>query len=108
MNIVSNSSLGFDNDPFTGPPTPERDALWEDLYNCMRLRRSVFEASLTLELVAMIKIPIESAAKLADRTVPIPGDPGQYIISLDVFHELHCLVNLTIVSPDDACLTQMS
>lgn len=32
------------------------------------------------------------AARLANRTVPIGNDPGYYAVTLDVFHELHCLV----------------
>ena len=35
----------------------------------------------------------KDAAKLANRTVPIPGDPEHYAVSIDVFHQLHCLVS---------------
>lgn len=35
---------------------------------------------------------MSDAAKLANRTVPIPHDPGYYAVGLDVFHQLHCLV----------------
>lgn len=93
VNIVSNSSLGHDSDPYTGPPTPERDALWEGLYNCELIFEEFNKDSSNKKLVGLSKIPLESAAQLVNRTVPIPGDPGQYIVSLDVFHELHCLVS---------------
>lgn len=35
---------------------------------------------------------MSDAAKLANKTVPIPDYPGEYVIQLDVFHQLHCLV----------------
>jgi len=38
-------------------------------------------------------IPEEQARKLANRTVIFPNDPQRrYVIELDVFHQLHCLV----------------
>jgi hypothetical protein len=30
--------------------------------------------------------------QLPNRTAPIPGDEDHYIVGLDVFHQLHCLV----------------
>lgn len=51
------------------------------------------EHLLTVE-VGVSRIPKETAAKLVNYTIPIPGDPGYYIISLNVFHQLHCLVNI--------------
>jgi hypothetical protein len=46
----------------------------------------------------MVKIPASVAAKLVNKTVPIPEDlgysSGYYLIGLDVFHQLHCLVVL--------------
>lgn len=38
------------------------------------------------------KINRKDAAKLTNRTVPIPGDPDHYAVSIDIFHQLHCLV----------------
>lgn len=35
---------------------------------------------------------MSDAAQLFNRTVPIANDPGFYVMSLDVFHELHSLV----------------
>ena len=37
-------------------------------------------------------IPMEQAAKLPVKTTPIPEAPGYYVVGLDVFHQLHCLV----------------
>lgn len=36
----------------------------------------------------------EEAALIPNRTEPLPGNEGRYAISLDVFHQLHCLVRL--------------
>lgn len=35
---------------------------------------------------------MSQAARLVNKTVPIPGEPGQYVVQLNVFHQLHCLV----------------
>lgn len=44
----------------------------------------------------MVKIPASDAAKLVNKPVPIPNasgyNSGYYLIGLDVFHQLHCLV----------------
>ncbi|KZP29098.1 hypothetical protein FIBSPDRAFT_1039098 [Athelia psychrophila] len=37
------------------------------------------------------KIPKSDAPKMLNRTVAIPGDEENYVIALDVFHQLHCL-----------------
>ncbi|KAF1978171.1 hypothetical protein BU23DRAFT_577611 [Bimuria novae-zelandiae CBS 107.79] len=39
----------------------------------------------------MSRIPLQEASQLTNRTVPIPDDPGYYVVTIDVFHELHCL-----------------
>lgn len=39
------------------------------------------------------RIPKSDAARLVNKTEPIPGEPGNYIVALNVFHELHCLVS---------------
>ncbi|KAL8243965.1 hypothetical protein R6Q59_010223 [Mikania micrantha] len=74
VNEVSISGFGHERSPYSGKPNDANNAAWEYLYD-----------------FGLSRIPIESAAKLVNRTVPIPGDPGYYIVSLDVFHELHCL-----------------
>lgn len=35
---------------------------------------------------------MSEAIQLENRTTPIPDEPGQYIVILEVFHQLHCLV----------------
>ncbi|KAF3919606.1 hypothetical protein ABW20_dc0103818 [Dactylellina cionopaga] len=59
---------------YQGPPTDERNAAWDELYNS-----------------AMVKIPRSSAKKMINRTLPVPGQPGYYAVGIEVFHQLHCL-----------------
>ncbi|KAF9522396.1 hypothetical protein CPB83DRAFT_777148, partial [Crepidotus variabilis] len=69
---------------YQGPSAPERDKAWEDLYS-----------------FGISRIPKSSAAKLVNKTIPIPGDTDHYIIGLDVFHQLHCInmLRLRVFSP---------
>ncbi|KAF7326324.1 hypothetical protein MKEN_00485800 [Mycena kentingensis (nom. inval.)] len=73
--------LGFEPDlsDFQIPSSPELDAKWEDLYS-----------------FGVSRIPQAQAALIPNVTSRIPGDPdGYYIIGLDVFHQLHCLVSIS-------------
>ncbi|KIN09166.1 hypothetical protein OIDMADRAFT_111443, partial [Oidiodendron maius Zn] len=57
-----------------GLPTDEVDRLWEDLYQ-----------------YGISHIPANEAARLPNRTTAIPTMPNDFVIQLDVFHQLHCL-----------------
>ncbi|KAJ6451914.1 hypothetical protein C8R45DRAFT_848091, partial [Mycena sanguinolenta] len=56
------------------PPSPKLDAAWDELYN-----------------FGVSQIPKSQARLLPNKTHPIPGDESNYILELDVFHNLHCL-----------------
>ncbi|KAE9403035.1 hypothetical protein BT96DRAFT_512280 [Gymnopus androsaceus JB14] len=63
--------------PYQGYPSPEVDAAWAALYPYV-------EAA----------IPKSEAAKMANKTSPIPGDESNYFVIPEVFHTLHCLDTL--------------
>ncbi|KAE9409717.1 hypothetical protein BT96DRAFT_806673, partial [Gymnopus androsaceus JB14] len=69
-----NASFGTHLTEYEGPPSEALDEKWHDLYR-----------------YGISRIPASEAEKLVDKTVPIPEDEKHYIISLDVFHQLHCL-----------------
>jgi hypothetical protein len=39
-----------------------------------------------------VGIPRDQAAQLSNLTAPIPGWDDHYLVGIDVFHQLHCLV----------------
>ena len=49
-----------------------------------------------MQKVGISEIPRSIAAKLTNKTYPLVGSGGNYIVELDVFHQLHCLVSLTL------------
>ncbi|KZS92001.1 hypothetical protein SISNIDRAFT_456196 [Sistotremastrum niveocremeum HHB9708] len=59
---------------YHGPPTDATDKAWESLYN-----------------IGVSRITKKEAMLLTNWTEEIPDDPGHYIVSLDIFHQLHCL-----------------
>ncbi|OQV05015.1 hypothetical protein CLAIMM_09819 [Cladophialophora immunda] len=72
---VFKSAFGGDIDRrYQGPPSPEIDANWDDLYNFGSTMLNTYEA-----------------AHLPNKTWPIVQEPGNYIAVIDVFHHLHCL-----------------
>ncbi|KAK8094990.1 hypothetical protein PG997_001675 [Apiospora hydei] len=70
-NIVFTGGFGHERSPYQGPRRPR------GMPNGMTFGIS--------------RIPMDKASQLVNKTVPIPGEPGQYVIQLNVFHQLHCL-----------------
>lgn len=56
---------------------------WQDLTRVLRL--------VPLTDGVSLHVPEHEARRLPNYTVGIPGKDGEYIIGLDVFHQLHCL-----------------
>ncbi|KZT37787.1 hypothetical protein SISSUDRAFT_819927 [Sistotremastrum suecicum HHB10207 ss-3] len=59
---------------YHGPPTDETDEAWDNLY-----------------MIGLSRINEVEASQIANWTERIPNDEDHFIISLDVFHQLHCL-----------------
>ncbi|KAG6863529.1 hypothetical protein C0991_005259 [Blastosporella zonata] len=64
-------------DTFDGPPSPELDAAWEDIYN-----------------FGISKVGEAQASRLVNYTTHLPHNPSAYLVGIDVFHQLHCLNTL--------------
>jgi hypothetical protein len=74
------------------------DAAWEDLYNGMiplhTSTSTVFYELTQVPDIGLSQIDKLSARRLPNKTALIPGDEEHYIVGLDVFHQLHCLVSI--------------
>ncbi|KIW99560.1 uncharacterized protein Z518_11299 [Rhinocladiella mackenziei CBS 650.93] len=76
--IVYTSGFGAELSEYQGPPSPESDQAWSDLY--------ILDVEADFEdAVGISRISMAEAHELANRTVPIPDDPGYYAVGLDVF-----------------------
>ncbi|KAF7978949.1 hypothetical protein HWV62_44173 [Athelia sp. TMB] len=78
--LVQFASVRHTKSPFDGPPNDEVDAAWHELY-----------------AAGISAIPKSAAALLPNRTEAYTGDEKHYIIELDVFHQLHCLVRFPTI-----------
>ncbi|KAF9740465.1 hypothetical protein PMIN06_012999 [Paraphaeosphaeria minitans] len=76
-NVIFQAGIDSDTSPYQGKPSEELDHEWEELHK-----------------YGVSRIPMSDAAQLANRTSPIPGDEGHYVVILEVFHQLHCLQHL--------------
>ncbi|KAF7345933.1 hypothetical protein MVEN_01615600 [Mycena venus] len=86
-NEVHVYDVGFsdgDPSPFQIPSSPELDKLWADLYD-----------------FGVSRITKDEAARLPNKTQAIPGDPGHYVVELEVFHNLHCLDRMRMALDPD-------
>ncbi|KAK0127739.1 hypothetical protein ONS96_007253 [Cadophora gregata f. sp. sojae] len=72
--VVFSSGFGIEQSPFQGQPNELNNKLWESLYN-----------------FGITRISTEEARPMPNKTLPIPGDKGGYVVQLSVFHLLHCL-----------------
>lgn len=81
--------------PYQGEPTPEKNKLWEDLYVGKRL--SARNDSLTKLGIGASRVTKEETGKMMNKTYELPDTDGDHIITIEVFHQLHCLVTSSCV-----------
>ncbi|KAH8804045.1 hypothetical protein DL96DRAFT_1475324, partial [Flagelloscypha sp. PMI_526] len=74
--IVFQSAIaGRSETKYQAPPSPELDALWEDLYG-----------------FGISKITANERSQMINKTDRILiGDKPEYVVQLAVFHQLHCI-----------------
>ncbi|KAI0439381.1 hypothetical protein F4803DRAFT_531546 [Xylaria telfairii] len=72
--VVFSSGFGIERSPFQGEPSDENNKLWSDLYD-----------------FGISRVNADEARPMDNKTLPIPGPEGGYVIQLTVFHQLHCL-----------------
>lgn len=75
---------------YQGWPDDEKDKMWAELYSGG----------------ISVLINEQAAQKLSFETerLPVPGMEDNYMIGLDVFHQLHCVVNRQKNSQDKAVI----
>jgi hypothetical protein len=93
-NRLFHSGSHEDTTQYQGYPSPEIDRAWNDLYSCTFIVYDCSNCANCMLTAATTLIPREMAEKLENRTVIYPPDSERrYMIQLDVFHQLHCLVS---------------
>ncbi|KAJ5684070.1 uncharacterized protein N7477_000415 [Penicillium maclennaniae] len=68
------SGLNYGKTIYQGPPSQKSNDAWTALF-----------------IHGLTRISAAEAAPMHNKTLPIPDDPENYITSLAVFHQLHCL-----------------
>ncbi|KAE9391701.1 hypothetical protein BT96DRAFT_888515 [Gymnopus androsaceus JB14] len=74
---------GNDTPTYEMAPSPEVDAAWANLTSTAKIASSISR---------------EQAKMMPNRTYPILGHDGQYMIVLHMYHLLHCLVSLPFIT----------
>lgn len=77
---------------FDGPPSDEVDKAWNELYQGNFMKCSLLHRMIIFDLDGISGVTKSAAALLPNGTEAFTGDEQHYIVELDVFHQLHCLV----------------
>ncbi|KAK4182267.1 hypothetical protein QBC35DRAFT_396303 [Podospora australis] len=97
--VVFSSGFGIEQSPFQGPPSEENNKLWAGLYDCKLRAENALLPDVMLRTgsfkVGISRISADEARPMDNKTLPIPGREGGYVVQLSVFHQLHCLVRLS-------------
>ncbi|KAJ8129036.1 hypothetical protein O1611_g4595 [Lasiodiplodia mahajangana] len=89
--VVFSSAFGVERSAFQGEPSEENNRLWAGLYDCDSSNPFILCSFLTYDSVGISRITADEARPMDNKTLPIPGDKGGYVVQLAVFHQLHCL-----------------
>jgi hypothetical protein len=91
--------FGHDIPIYEMPPSAEVDKAWKDLYqDCMSTTLFVSEVSLTMTFILDLasKATRAEAEQMVNKTILIQDKSG-YMVGIDVFHQLHCLVRFYFI-----------
>ncbi len=78
------------------PPSSKVDDAWNKLYMGL-CHHYLYANSYTQSFVAdniALQISGSEAQRMRNKPVPVPADSDDHLVSLMVFHQLHCLVSL--------------
>jgi hypothetical protein len=82
--------------PYQGEPTPEKNKLWEDLYVGKEQLNPSKKTLLTSLGVGASRVTKYEAEKMINKTYELPDTDGDHVVTIEVFHQLHCLVRLIV------------
>jgi hypothetical protein len=83
-----------DDGKYRGPPRPEQDEAWESLLRCkLSAAHSLDLEDLLLTIFSDNNLRVQKAdlEKANLTSVPLRDAAGGYLVTLDVFHSLHCV-----------------
>ena len=91
-----------DGNPFAGPPRPELDAAWHNLLKSSHTignerLRMIFLLLTPFETDIHIRVSKDEMEKYGGRSLELTDGSG-YAASLEVYHDLHCLVVSLVTS----------
>ena len=98
--VFHSSLTSPDRTPWQGPPTDEVDAKWAELWDgTERIHSRSFGSKANSDVgKGVIKVSGVDAERLPNATLRIPGEEDGYIVGIEVFHQLHCLVRESLRS----------
>lgn len=77
--------------PYNGEPSAKVDQAWTNLLQCKCLK--LLESARTDGTDMNIAVSKSDLDKIGADSIKVPGEEGEYIAGLGVYHELHCLVS---------------
>lgn len=104
------SGFGKEKTQFFGAPDDRTDELWEKLLSGESdLQVLQYNVDILIffdvAIVGIVDIDENQAKQFIDVTAEDRDNPGHYTTSLDVFHQLHCLVRLSQKRISNSCVS---